>query len=169
MDRLRPNGIKEIIRKNSYTIEIGGKSPEALMAELSQNPFFVSDWARGTMQSPDFSTLGRRTEIEVARLTPADVGFIQYPTTEQFLTRQLPSGWRSFLQRLVRTLAFKTETSTQEIGIILPWIPFLTGTATRASSRWSASGRSVARWRLGGSWRSLGSRRCVCFRSSQVI
>lgn len=62
------------------------------MAELSQNPFFVSDWARGTMQSPDFSTLGRRTEIEVARLTPADVGFIQYPTTEQFFDQAASFG-----------------------------------------------------------------------------
>ena len=92
MDRLRPNGIKEIIRKNSYPIEVGGKSPEVLMAELSQNLFFVSDWARDMMQSPDFATLGRRTEIEVARLTPADLGFIQYPTTEQFFDRAASFG-----------------------------------------------------------------------------
>ena len=92
MERLSPGSIEETIRKNSYGIEIGGKSPQALMAELRQSHISVSDWARDMMESPDFATLGRRTEIEVARLTPADLGFIRYPTTEQFFDRAASFG-----------------------------------------------------------------------------
>lgn len=76
-------GIEGTIKKNSYRIEIGGKSPAELERTLTEKDIYVIDWARGMMRSPAFSTLGRSTEIQVARLTPGNLGFTQYPTTEQ--------------------------------------------------------------------------------------
>ncbi|MEK7129961.1 MAG: hypothetical protein AAB803_02990 [Patescibacteria group bacterium] len=80
MENLQGTDIETAIKKNSYSIEIGGKSEAELERALTKNPFSLGDYARDMMHSLDFGTLAKSREIRVAKLRLGDLGFTGYPT-----------------------------------------------------------------------------------------
>jgi hypothetical protein len=80
MEILKSTGIETAIKKNSYSIEIGGMSEAQLERALTERPFSLSDIARYMMQSLSFSTFAESREIRVTRVTLGDLGFTEFPT-----------------------------------------------------------------------------------------
>jgi len=85
MEIITSTDIETVIKKNSYSIEIGGESEAELEWALTKSPFSLCDYARDMMQSLEFGTLAKSREIRVAKVALGDLGFIGYPTTAHIL------------------------------------------------------------------------------------
>ncbi|MDO8452054.1 MAG: hypothetical protein Q7S76_04270 [bacterium] len=86
METLGDADIKTLLEKNSYSIEIGGKSEAELEQALTEKPFFLSGYASDMMQSLDIGTRAKSREIRVTRATPGNFGLTHSPTTEELYT-----------------------------------------------------------------------------------
>jgi hypothetical protein len=92
------NHIEAVIKKNSYIIEIGGKSELELEFELAEGSFLLSNFrksnycAQEMMQSDDFSVSTTSRQILVSRVKLLDLGFSAYPTREQIFEQTQKLG-----------------------------------------------------------------------------
>ncbi len=93
--------LKEGIRKYStrgpvfpiyLETEVGGKSKDELLAELSAAGIEVSDWAKDIMSKPAWKP-GPKERVKFARVKVKDLGFTENPTTSQIWTRILELGY----------------------------------------------------------------------------
>lgn len=92
MQIITRTGIGEKIKRNSFPIEIGGKSPAQLEAELTRNGIIVGSYAQDMLRSLAFSTLEQPTEIRAARLSLRDLGLDRKPTLGQIFKQAEPLG-----------------------------------------------------------------------------
>lgn len=65
------------------TIGVGGKSADELERTLKQNGINVGGYTQQIMEKPEFVTLKSRELVDLIHLKVADLGFTDYPTTDQ--------------------------------------------------------------------------------------
>jgi hypothetical protein len=86
---LQRYGIEQIFTKfpegkiRIQDLEIGGKDFNQLERELSESGMNVSEWVESMMRNRDFTTLPNPQNLNLVRLKVSDLGFTNYPTTEQ--------------------------------------------------------------------------------------
>ncbi len=68
-------------------ITIGGKSKEALIAEMESKGFKIGDWARDMMGKKAFTTSPESIELALVRVTVAELGFRKGATTKSIWQR----------------------------------------------------------------------------------
>src|SRR5437762_1758507 len=68
----------------TFSIAIGGKSSKVLMAAVEES-FRLGDNAKSMMKHKSFTTLPKEEVIELAIITPRDLGFESSPTFRTFL------------------------------------------------------------------------------------
>lgn len=68
-------------------LTIGGKSKDILATELKANNIQVSRYAESMIQNRDFTTLPKAEKIDTVRLKVGDLGFTDYPTTDELFKR----------------------------------------------------------------------------------
>ncbi|MEK7609164.1 MAG: hypothetical protein AAB476_01655, partial [Patescibacteria group bacterium] len=73
------------------TLTIGGVSKDELLRKLGDG-FYISDWAKGIMAQPGFTTLPQLTEIQLVKARVKDLGFTEPPTTTELLARIREGG-----------------------------------------------------------------------------
>ncbi len=65
-------------------LEIGGKSKQQLVAEMKQQGINIYEYAQQMIDSPDFTILPTKDDIDLVRLKVQDLGLDNdYPTTDQ--------------------------------------------------------------------------------------
>lgn len=74
-------------------IIIGGKTSKELLAELAQNGFRVSSYAKSMMENPDFTTLPSPEQLDLVRLHVKDLDIKKnYPTTSEIYKKAQDLG-----------------------------------------------------------------------------
>lgn len=81
---------KEKIRRSELTI--GGKTKEQLTNELRAHNINISPYAEEMIKSPDFTTLESPEPVDLIRIKVADLGFTEYPTTDQLYVKAAELG-----------------------------------------------------------------------------
>ncbi len=71
---------------------IGGKSKDVIATELKANSIHVSGYAESMMQNNAFTTMPKPEEIDTVRLKVGDLGFTNYPTTDELFERAKSFG-----------------------------------------------------------------------------
>lgn len=80
--------LREKIERKSYEIEIGGKSPAALLAELSSKGMRLGQWyPRFMIESPDFKTLAKPAKIRVVKIKLNDLDFAEWASHDDFINK----------------------------------------------------------------------------------
>lgn len=67
-------------------LDVGGKSKDELLAELSSAGMFVSDWAKDIMSEPEWKP-GKKETVKFARAKVSELGFTKSPTTSEIWSR----------------------------------------------------------------------------------
>lgn len=67
--------------------EIGGKTSRQIQNELNQAGINISSYAKDMLENSDFTTLNNPEEIDLVRLTVADLSLSGYPTTDEIYAR----------------------------------------------------------------------------------
>lgn len=75
-----------------WQLTIGGKSQEELQEELQRGGYQVDPYAKDMMISRNFTTLEEQEEVNLIKLKLSDLGFSEYPTTDQIYERALELG-----------------------------------------------------------------------------
>ncbi len=75
---------KKIRREN---IEIGGKTADQLITEMTAKNINISNYAKSMLKSHEFTSTKNPEEITLIRLTVADLGFKNNATTDQIYQR----------------------------------------------------------------------------------
>lgn len=70
-----------------YETTIGGKTKDELVEELKEKDIYISSYAKDLLDSPDFKTSKSTEELELVRLTVADLGFRNGATTDEIYAR----------------------------------------------------------------------------------
>lgn len=74
-------------------ITIGGKTSKELLAELAQNGFRVSSYAKSIMENTDFTTLPDPEQIDLVHLHVKDLDIKKsYPTTDEIYKKAQELG-----------------------------------------------------------------------------
>ncbi len=74
-------------------LEIGGKSKQQLVAEMKQQGINIYEYAQQMIDSPDFTTLPRKDDVDLVRLKVQDLGLgDDYPTINQIYVRASELG-----------------------------------------------------------------------------
>ncbi|MEK9147272.1 MAG: hypothetical protein AAB639_03680 [Patescibacteria group bacterium] len=75
------------------TITIGGRTPQELLSELSQNGVNVSLYAKSMIANPAFTTLPQPEQIDLVRLQVSDLVIGKnHPTTDQIYQKAQELG-----------------------------------------------------------------------------
>jgi len=85
-------GSFEEIEKRMDDLIIGGLSAEKIKAELSKRNISVDDQSMQMLNSPNFITLPKPTDIQTIRLNVTELGFSEDPTTDQVYNKALELG-----------------------------------------------------------------------------
>jgi hypothetical protein len=73
-------------------LEIGGKSKQELVAEMKQAGINIYEYAQQMMDSPDFTTLPQKDDIDLVRLRVQDLGLKGTPTTDEVYAKASELG-----------------------------------------------------------------------------
>lgn len=68
-------------------LEIGGKDAKELTRQMKAEGVNISDWANDMLRSRDFTTLPNPQNLNLVRLKVSDLGFTNYPTTDQIYAK----------------------------------------------------------------------------------
>ncbi|OGE44067.1 hypothetical protein A3B45_05235 [Candidatus Daviesbacteria bacterium RIFCSPLOWO2_01_FULL_39_12] len=88
-NRLQQAGIEHVYTSfpegkiRMQKLEIGGKSKQQLVAEMKQQGINIYEYAQQMIDSPDFTTLPQKDDIDLVRLTVQDLGLKGTPTTDE--------------------------------------------------------------------------------------
>lgn len=80
---------KRITRES---ITIGGETTQRLELKLKSKNIQTSPWAQELLHSDEFTTLKNAEVVDVVKLQVSDLGFTDYPTTEQLYQRASELG-----------------------------------------------------------------------------
>lgn len=75
-----------------YGVSIGGKTKDELVKEMEVKGIKLSSYAKQLLDSKDFETQKNKEELNLVRLTPKDLGFSSYSTTEQIYKKAVEFG-----------------------------------------------------------------------------
>lgn len=80
--------------KRIKTVEIGGKTKDALIAEMELKGYTIDDNARAMMDNEAFTTSSESTELVLFRVTVAELGFKEETATKAIWKRAKSLGFR---------------------------------------------------------------------------
>lgn len=97
-NRLQQAGIEHVYRSFPegriimQKLEIGGKSRQQLESELKAAGINITDYAQDMLNSPDFTTLPQKDDVDLVRLRVQDLGLKGTPTTDEVYAKAAELG-----------------------------------------------------------------------------
>ncbi len=115
----------EAERKFWKTLTIGGKTAEQLITEIEQN-YKLSDYAKAMLKHKNFTTLPQEENIDLAVITPRDLGFTSSPTFSQWIAALKEHAVYDICPAEVgpyARLAYPDQKKGEWIGVAMETIP----------------------------------------------